>query len=135
MSYPVNLVDIAGVALAAACLRSTWPDVKGEPRKLYLLGLPPLLGIVVSIVILAGAVVSIEHDATWIATALVGGLAGWWRGRRIKVQIDQVWGIVRTGPAIDTAVSAAFIVVIAVLDGSAGLFEPGTLPHSEIETR
>src|SRR5260221_9476398 len=80
MNYPVTLVDIVSIAIAAACLRGTWPDLRGERRKLYLLGLPPLLGVVVSIVILAEAVVTFEHDAIWIATALAARLAAWWPG-------------------------------------------------------
>ena len=129
MNYPVTLVDIVSIAIAATCLRGTWPDLRGERRKLYLLGLPPLLGVVVSIVILAEAVVTFEHDAIWIATALAGSLAGWWRGRQVVVQIDQVWGVVRTAPARDTVIAAAAILAVAVLDGISGLFQSGTLPR------
>jgi hypothetical protein len=129
MNYPVTLVDIASIAIAVGCLRSTWPDLRGAPRKLYLLGLPPLLGIVVALVILAESVVTFEHDAIWMATALAGGLVGLWRGRQISVQIDQVWGVVRTAPVRDTVIAAAAILAVAVLDGISGLFQPGTMPR------
>jgi uncharacterized membrane protein len=129
MPYPINLVDIAGIVMAAACVNSTVPDVHGKARKLWRIGLPPLLGIGVSLLILAGAVVSFEHDATWMATAVCGLLAGWLRGRYLAVETDQVWGVVRTPPVYDTAIAAALIFVIATADGLSGLLKPGTLPR------
>jgi hypothetical protein len=128
MQYPINLVDIAGIAMAAACAYSTLPDPQGRPRKLWRLGLPPLLGIGVSLLILAGAVVSFQHDATWMATALFGTFLGWLRGRFVAVETDQVWGTVRIPPHYDTAIAAVLIFIIALLDGISGVFTPGTLP-------
>jgi hypothetical protein len=45
----------------------------------------------VSLLILAGSVVSFEHDATWMATAVAGAVSGMLRGRQIAVETDQVW--------------------------------------------
>ena len=129
MTYPINLVDIAGIVMAAGCAYSTLPDAQGKPRKLWRLGLPPLLGIGVSLLILAGAVVSFEHDATWMATTLCGTFLGWLRGRYVVVETDQVWGTVRMTPHYDTAIAAFLIFVIATLDGISGLFMAGTLPR------
>ena len=129
MAYPITLVDIAGVAIAAACVHSTLPDIRRTPCKLWRLGLPPLLGIFASILILARAVVSFEHDAMWIVTALCGSLAGWWRGRHLVVETDQAWGIVRTQPSFDSLIAAGCILAIVLLDGVADLFRPGTLPR------
>jgi hypothetical protein len=129
MQYPINLVDLAVIVMAAACVKSTVPDVQAAPRKLWRLGVPPLLGIGVSLLILAGAVVSFEHDATWMATALVGAIGGLLRGRRIAVETDQVWGTVRTPALYDTAIAAFCILAIASADGLSGLFRPGTLPR------
>jgi hypothetical protein len=129
MQYPITLVDIAGIIMAAVCVKSTVPDVLAAPRKLWRLGLPPLLGIGVSLLILAGAVVSFEHDATWMATALAGAIAGLLRGRQIVVETDQVWGTVRMPVVHDTAVAAFCIFAIASVDGLSGLFKPGTLPR------
>lgn len=129
MHYPITLVDVAGIAMAAACVKSTVPDVLAAPRKLWRLGLPPLLGIGVSLLILAGAVVSFEHDATWMATALGGAIVGLLRGRRIVIKTDQVWGTVRMPAVHDTAIAAFCIFVIASVDGLSGLFKPGILPR------
>ena len=129
MQYPITLVDVAGIVMAAACVKSTVADAQATPRKLWLLGLPPLLGIGVSLLILAGAVVSFEHDATWMATALGGAIAGVLRGRQIAVETDQVWGTVRTPVLYDTVVAAFCILAIASVDGLSGLFKPGTLPR------
>jgi hypothetical protein len=129
MPYPINLVDIAGIVMAAGCAYSTLSDTQGKPRKLWRLGLPPLLGIGVSLLMLAGAVVSFEHDATWVATALCGTFFGWLRGRFVAVETDQVWGTVRMTPHYDTAIAALLIFAIATLDGISGIFTPGTLPR------
>jgi hypothetical protein len=129
MQYPITLVDVAGIIMAAVCVRTTVPDVQAAPRKLWRLGLPPLLGIGVSLLILAGAVVTFEHDATWMATALAGAVVGLLRGRRIVVETDQVWGTVRMPVVYDTVVAAFCILAIASVDGLSGLFTPGTLPR------
>jgi hypothetical protein len=129
MQYPIALVDIACIAVAAACVSSTLSDLNDTPRKLWRLGLSPLLGVAVALLILAGAVVSFQHDATWVATALCGGAAGVWRGRRIAVQTDQVWGTVRTPIVYDALVAAVLILMIATADSLSGLFPRGTLPR------
>ena len=129
MQYPITLVDIAGIIMAAVCVRSTLADLQAAPRKMWRLGLAPLLGIGVSLLILAGAVVSFEHDATWMATALAGAVVGLLRGRQITVQTDQVWGTVRMPVLYDTVVAAFCIFAIASADGLSGLFKPGTLPR------
>jgi hypothetical protein len=129
MQYPITLVDVAGIIMAAVCVKTTVPDVQAAPRKLWRLGLPPLLGIGVSLLILAGAVVTFEHDATWMATALAGAVVGLLRGRRIVVETDQVWGTVRMPVVYDTVVAAFCILAIASVDGLSGLFTPGTLPR------
>lgn len=129
MQYPITLVDVAGIIMAAACVKSTVPDIEAAPRKLWRLGLPPLLGIGVSLLILAGTVVSFEHDATWTATALAGAVGGLVRGRKIAVETDQVWGTVRTPVVYDTVIAAFCIFAIASVDGLSGLFKPGTFPR------
>jgi hypothetical protein len=129
MPYPITLVDVAIIAMAAACVQSTVPDVQAAPRKLWRLGLTPLLGIGVSLLILAGAVVSFQHDATWMATALGGAIAGLLRGRQITVATDQMWGTVRMPVVYDSVVAAFCILAIASADGLSGLFKPGTLPR------
>ena len=129
MQYPITLVDVAGIVMAAACVKSTVPDVQAAPRKLWRIGLPPLLGIGVSLLILAGAVVSFEHDATWMATALAGAVIGLLRGRQVVIETDQVWGTVRMPVVYDTAVAAFCIFAIVSIDSLSGLFKPGTLPR------
>ena len=129
MSYPVNLVDIAAVLMAAGCARTTLHDLSPRARKLWRIGLPPLLGIGVSLVMLAGAVVSFEHDVTWIVAAAVGTLAGWLRGRRIAVQTDQVWGTIRTPVTYDGAVAGFCLFAITFADSLSGLLPAGTLPR------
>ncbi|MCA0304075.1 MAG: hypothetical protein LCH95_16850 [Proteobacteria bacterium] len=129
MSYPINLVDIAAVLMAAGCAHTTLSDLSPRARKLWRIGLPPLLGIGVSLLMLAGAVVSFAHDVTWVATAALGTLAGWLRGHRIAVQTDQIWGTIRTPVSYDAVTAGFCLFAITFADSLSGLLPPGTLPR------
>jgi hypothetical protein len=129
MSYPINLVDVAAVLMAAVCARTTLPDLSPRARKLWRIGLPPLLGIGVSLILLAGAVVSIEHDIAWMGAAAVGSLTGWLRGRRIPVQTDQVWGTIRTPVTHDAVIAGVCLFAISFAAGLSGLLDANTLPR------
>ena len=129
MHYPITLVDVAVILMAAACFRSTVADVQATTRKLWRLSLPPLLGIAASLLMLASAVVSFEHDATWVATALVGAVGGVLRGRQIAVETDQMWGTVRMPVVYDTVIAAFCILAIASVDVLSGVFKPGVFPR------
>jgi hypothetical protein len=98
MTYPINLVDISGIAIAAAGVWLIVPEARGEIQKMWRLAVPPLLAVAVAIIILAGAVSSFEHDAVGVATGMVGCVAGLLRGRSMAVTTDQVWGLVRLPP-------------------------------------
>jgi len=129
MTYPLSLVNILTVIAAAACLWAAVPEAQGKPQKLWRIAVPPFLATLVALVLLAGAVTSFAHDATWAATALVGTVAGVIRGRSIGVQTDQVWGVVRPQPALDGAVIAVGVVAAALVDAVAGFLPQGTLPR------
>lgn len=129
MTYPLSLVNILTVIAAATCLWAAVPEARGKPQKLWRLAMPPFLATLVALVLLAGAVTSFQHDATWAATAVVGTIGGMVRGRAIGVQTDQVWGVVRPQPALDGAVIAVGVVAAAMVDAVAGFLPPGTLPR------
>ena len=129
MTYPLSLVNILTVIAASACLWAAVPEAQGKPQKLWRIAVPPFLATLVALVLLAGAVTSFAHDATWAATALVGTVVGLIRGRAIGVQTDQVWGVVRPQPVLDGAVIAVGVVAAALLDAVAGFLPPGTLPR------
>lgn len=129
MTYPLSLVNIVTMIAAAACLWTAIPEAQGKPQKLWRLAVPPFLATMVALVLLAGAVTSFAHDATWAATALAGAVGGFIRGRSIGVQTDQVWGVVRLQPARDGAVIAIGVIAAALVDGIAGFLPPGTLPR------
>src|SRR4029453_15007637 len=129
MTYPLSLVNILTVIAASACLWAAVPEAQGKPQKLWRVAVPPFLAMLVALVLLAGAVTSFAHDATWAGTALVGAVAGLVRGRRIGVQTGQGWVVVRPQPAIDGAVIAVGVVAAALLDAVAGFLPQGTLPR------
>src|SRR5262245_16759327 len=110
MTYPLSLVKLLTVIAAATCLWAAVPEAQGKPQKLWRLAVPPFFAMLVALVLLAGAVTSFAHDATWAATALVGTVGGMIRGRSIGVQTDQMWGVVRPQPARDGAVIAVAVV-------------------------
>ena len=129
MTYPLSLVNIVTVLAACACLWSIVPEAQGKPQKLWRLGAPAFLATAVALVLLAGAVTSFAHDATWTATALLGTVAGMIRGRSVGVQTDQMWGVVRPQPALDGAVTAVGVLAAALVDAIAGFLPEGTLPR------
>jgi hypothetical protein len=129
MTYPLSLVNILTVIAAAACLWAVVPEAQGKPQKLWRLAVPPFLATLVALVLLAGAVTSFAHDATWVATALAGTVTGMIRGRSIGVQTDQVWGVVRPQATRDGALIAVGVIAAALVDAIAGFLPSGSLPR------
>src|SRR5215475_13628808 len=129
MTHAFSLVSLLTVLAACACLWSIVPEARGKTRKMWRLGVPPLLAALVSLVLLAGAVTTFAHDATWSATALVGAIGGMLRGRSVGVQTDQVWGLVRPQPVLDGVLVAVAVVAAALLDAIANFLPQGTLPR------
>ena len=129
MTYPVNLVDIATGAIAAGCVRAVMVDLSPRPRKLWRIGLPPLLAIAVSLLLLAGDVVGLENDLAWLGAAGAGAAIGWLRGRGIAVQTDQRWGKLALPVTHDGLVAAFALFAIALTDGLSGLLPAGMLPR------
>lgn len=129
MTYPLSLVNILTAVAACACLWSVVPEAKGKPQKLWRLAVPAFLATLVALVLLAGAVTSFAHDATWAAAALIGIVGGAVRGRSVGVQTDQMWGVVRPQPVMDGAVVAVGVVAAALIDAIAGFLPQGSLPR------
>lgn len=129
MTYPLSLVNILTVVAASACLWSVVPEAQGKPQKLWRLAVPPFLATLVALVLLAGAVTTFAHDATWVGTAVVGAIVGAIRGRSLGVQTDQMWGVVRPQPAVDGALVAVGVLAAALLDAVSGFLPQGTLPR------
>ena len=129
MNYPLSLVNVLTVVAAAACLWSVIPEAQGKTQKLWRLAVPPFLALLVALVLLAGAVTSFAHDATWAATAVLGTVSGMVRGRSVGVQTDQVWGVVRPQPVLDGAAIALCVLATALLDAVAGFFPQSALPR------
>ena len=129
MTYPLSLANILTVMAAGACLWSVIPEAQGKVQKLWRLAVPAFLATVVALVMLAGAVTTFAHDATWSATAVIGVVGGLLRGRSIAVQTDQVWGVVRPQPAIDAAIVALGVVTAALIDAVSGFFPQDALPR------
>jgi hypothetical protein len=129
MTYPLSLVNVLTVLAAGACLWAVVPEAQGKPQKLWRLAVPAFLATLVALVLLAGAVTSFAHDATWAAAALIGTIGGVVRGRSVGVQTDQVWGVVRPQPVVDGAVVAVGVVAAALIDAIAGFLPQGSLPR------
>jgi hypothetical protein len=129
MTHAFSLVSVLTVLAASACLWSIVPEARGRTRKMWRLGVPPLLATLVALLLLAGAVTTFAHDATWAATALVGAIGGLLRGRTVGVQTDQIWGLVRPQPVLDGALIAVAVVAAALLDAIANFLPQGTLPR------
>jgi hypothetical protein len=129
MTYPLSLVNVVTVLAACGCLWSVVAEAKGKPQKLWRLAVPPFLAMLVALVLLAGAVTSFAHDATWTATAVIGTVAGLIRGRSVGVQTDQMWGVVRPQPVLDGAIAAVGVLAAALIDAVSGFLPQGALPR------
>jgi hypothetical protein len=129
MTHAFSLVSVLTVLAAFACVWSIVPEARGKSRKMWRLGVPPLLATLVALLLLAGAVTTFAHDATWAATAMVGAVGGMFRGRSVGVQTDQVWGLVRPQPVLDGVLIAVAVAAAALLDAIANFVPEGTVPR------
>jgi hypothetical protein len=133
MHYPITLVDIVAIVLAAASLRTAIPDLGSQPRKLWRLGLPPLFGLAASLIVLAGTVVTPANDIAWLGSALAGIGVGWLAGLRPRIATDQVWGTVQVDVRYDSVVAAACLLAVTFVDSVSGLLPRDRLPeHAEL---
>lgn len=128
MPYPVTLIDLIAILFAAECVRTALPDLSARPRRLWRIGHSPLFALMASLIVLAGAVVTPQHDIAWLGTSLCGTLIGLLRGRRIAVDTDQIWGTVRVEVQYDAIAASVCVFAITLADGLSGLL-PDQLPR------
>jgi hypothetical protein len=116
MSLTFNLPAVLNIGIAAACVWGTLPEVRNRPVMLWKLGVPPLLGAVVAIILLAGTPSNHVLEATWAAAAVIGGLVGAVMGNRVRTETDQMWGLVRLQPTYLGVAAAACIFAVTMID-------------------
>lgn len=117
------VTDLAAVLLAAGATGGALGDLDRAPRRLWRLGMPPLLALPASLLTQANAIESVS----WLSLVAVGWLLGAPRGRCIAVETDQIWGTVRTARTGDGALAAALLLVVATLDALASWLSPETV--------
>jgi hypothetical protein len=116
MSLTFNLAALLNLAIAAVCVWGALPEVRNKPVKLWRLGVPPLLGAVVAIILLAGTPTNHVLEVIWLAALVLGGIAGAAMGNRIRSETDQMSGLVRLRPTYLGVVAAACILAVAMVD-------------------
>ena len=116
MSLTFNLAAVLNLAIAAACVWGALPEVRSKPVKLWRLGVPPMLGAVVAVILLAGTPTNHVLEGIWAAAALLGGLAGAAIGSRVRSETDQMWGLVRLRPTYLGVAAATCILAMAMID-------------------
>jgi hypothetical protein len=88
---------------------------------LWKLGVAPLLGVVVAIILLAGMPASIVLETAWIGAAVAGGALGAIMGNRARTETDQMWGLVRLQPTYVGVAAAVCILALTMVDSLATL--------------
>ena len=95
MSLTFNLPAVLDLGIAAACIRGAFLETGNRPVMLWKLGIAPLLGAVMTIILLAGTPSNHMLEAAWVGAAIVGGALGAIMGARTRTETDQMWGLVR----------------------------------------
>ena len=123
---PISLANLATLIFAALCFSTVSLQAKGAPVKYWRLAVPASLAAVQAFVLLAGVLeVTWATDLGWIGAACVGGLLGRLRGWSTPIEVDLEAGSVRQHRAFDSAIVAAALVLLAVVDAvSAASEEP-----------
>jgi hypothetical protein len=116
MSLTFNLAAILNLAIAAGCVWAALPEIRSRPVRLWRLGVPPLLGAVVAIVLLAGTPANHLLEGIWLAAAFAGVAAGAAMGSRVRSETDQMWGLVRLQPTYLGITAAGCILAMATID-------------------
>ncbi len=133
MSLTFNLAALLNVLLAAAGVWATLPELRGRPVKLWRLGLPPFFCTVSSIVMLANTPTPHLVEFMWVIAGGLGLAAGFFVGSRVKIETDQMWGLVQLDRSYAGLVAAGCILLLVLTDSVAlllghGLWAPGMDP-------
>ena len=116
MSLTFNLPAVLDLAIAAACVREALRETGNRPVMLWKLGVAPLLGAVVAIILLAGTPSNHLLEAAWVGAAIVGGALGAIMGSRARIETDQMWGLVRLQPTYVGVAATVCILAVTMVD-------------------
>ena len=116
MSFTFNLPAVLDLGIAAACVRAALRETGNRPVMLWKLGIAPLLGAVVAIILLAGTPSNRMLEAAWVGAAIVGGALGTVMGNRARTETDQMWGLVRLQPTYVGVAAAVCILAVTMVD-------------------
>jgi hypothetical protein len=116
MSLTFNLPALLDLGIAAACVWTVLPEARNRPVMLWKLGIAPLLGAVVAVILLAGTPSDHLLEAAWVGAAIAGGALGAIMGNRTRIETDQMWGLVRLRPAYTGIAAAVCILAVTMLD-------------------
>jgi len=116
MSLTFNLPAVLDLGIAAACVWTALPEARNRPVMLWKLGIAPLLGAVVAVILLAGTPSNHLLEAAWVGAAIAGGALGAIMGNRTRIETDQMWGLVRLRPTYVGIAAAVCILAVTMLD-------------------
>jgi hypothetical protein len=133
MNLTFNLAALLNVLVATAGFLTTLPEVRGRAVKLWRLGLPPFFCTVAAIVMLADTPTPHLLEFMWIIAGLAGAAVGAIVGGQVKIETDQMWGLVQLKPSYSGLVAAAGVMGLVFADSAAlwmgiGLWPPGQDP-------
>jgi hypothetical protein len=116
MSLTFNLPAVLDLGIAAGCVWATFPEMSNRPVMLWKLGVAPLLGAVVAIILLAGTPSNHLLEAAWVGAVIAGAALGALMGNRTRTETDQMWGLVRLQPTYAGVAAAVGILAVTIVD-------------------
>lgn len=116
MAFTFNLAAVLDLGIAAGCVWGTLPERGNRPVMLWKLGIAPLLGAVVAMILLAGTPSNHLLEAAWVGAAIIGGALGGFMGNRTRTETDQMWGLVRLQPTYVGVAAAVCILAVTLAD-------------------
>lgn len=130
---PLSLSNFLTVLIALSCTWTIAPQSKGRIIKLWRLAVPSSLAAALAVILLVEVIhPSVVRDAEWIGAAVLGCAIGQIRGRPLVVQSDHVSGLLRPQPALDGLLTAAGLLVFAILDFISAALECPVFPPEHV---
>ena len=129
MIAPLSLSNVFTVMMAVTCLSTTSAQSRGEVTKLWRLAVPASLGVVQSLVLLAGVFdASFPHDGEWMLAAAVGSVIGRTRGWTMRFAVDHTRDLIRLPRSFDAVVAAFVLVILSFVDFIGAALEDAIVP-------
>jgi hypothetical protein len=128
----VNILHLAILVSAAACVAFSVREATGRPITAIRLFMPPMFAGFIAVVLLLMVASEPMALPIWVAALILGSIVGAVRGATMVVRVDQVWSKLRM-PNGRHAFWIAFALALAVaLEVAIAIWGEAIVPHRAI---